>query len=265
MVTRIVDPLRVRQGWDSALCGPLAIVFELVRRRPGRYRQILTSLWSTGECMEWGYRLSVGDSPDGVARRPLEPGDPYVPPRTVESPGPTPAVDIIFAAALRNTENLILEAADEPDLVIDWEEAAASLTCWIAMERWTRTFLAFDRTTYHSCFVYGELDVLSAASDTVSAGGPAFLLCDSQYIDGMGGRDWWDPGAPNHWVTLLEPVTVLGNGDRQIVFQSWGTIHTNHMSEDRLEEFLWGAVVGSEPRPGFPTRPLPAVEPLPAT
>lgn len=174
---RLRDPGIIEQN-PTGLCGPLAVVVELARRRPDAYVAAAKQLFETGVLTATGKTITAEED---LRQEPV-PG------------GPIQHADWLLAATMRDDANL-WEDVDDTGFGL------VSITLWWAMSDWTKHVLGLK---YHweTCFVSGELDAIKEARDAVNVGGVAFLLIDSDLIndgsvDGEDEEEMWWRRAPH--------------------------------------------------------------------
>jgi hypothetical protein len=165
----VEEPLSVNQN-RTPLCGPTAIVYELVARDGGyglrpqkkRYVQLCRQLWETGRI---GARSIDIEPSDDLRKSALCPEDKLSP------------ADWMLIASLRDAENL-------------WEDVEGEVghfegyTFPGAMKTWIFEILGFDDADWESCFFSGEIDAIKQAHSVWSKGGVAFLLIHSSLLGG---------------------------------------------------------------------------------
>ncbi len=242
---RLRDPGIIQQN-PTGLCGPLAVVVELARRRPDAYVAAAKELFETGVLTAAGKTITAEEE----LRQQAMPG------------GPIDHADWILAATMRDDANLWED--------VDTGYGLESITLWWAMSDWTKHVLGLK---YHweTCFVSGELDAIKEARDAVNDGGVAFLLIDSDLInDGsVDGEDeeemWWrrashfagqkvgdfgplvhsrdDNPPPDHWVVFLGGLS-FNEGQISLRVWSWGGEYLLTGTADAFSEYLYAVVTG---------------------
>ncbi len=172
----VSDPLQnVAQG-RTELCGPAAIVFELVSKQPHRYVEICQDLYELGRFR--GRTKEVRPSQTLLGSR-------------VRSS--TTVADWMLMTTLRETENAIFPVEETSGPV------AMGLTTPWEMKGWSYEILGYDQVEYESTYIYGEFEALRKAQKTRNQGGVAFLMIHSAMLGGS------EPSLayPNHWVSFL--------------------------------------------------------------
>ncbi|MFO0592886.1 MAG: hypothetical protein U0441_35410 [Polyangiaceae bacterium] len=244
---RLRDPGVIVQN-PTGLCGPIAILFELARRRPAEYVRAATELFETGQ-------LTVGDviirAEEELRNEPM-PAAPIV------------EADWLFAATMRDDANLV----DDVDGTANGFE---TITLWIAMARWTRSLLGL-RSHWEKCFEGGELDAIRKAQEAVDAGGVAFLLIHKHLIDDAASEEQVPLGwrrarhqrrtpvgtpserrhcrkssaPPDHWVALLGDLQLSSDdGPIALHLWSWGKEYWVDGSARWFTEYLYAIVTGT--------------------
>jgi hypothetical protein len=227
---RLGDPYQVDQG-PQPFCGPAAIVFELVRKRPWRYVQYCHELYETGGFQ--GFSKRVGTSSKL---------------RNSRKPAAIADVDWMLMAAMRESENWLFDVDVSGGLI-----ANGVTTPW-EMKIWAGNVLGAWDVSYTSTYFWGEADALRVARDRVSAGGVGFLLIHSAMLPGRP-EPWIS--YPEHWVALLGNVSIRdsdwywtwwGPRYREAHFwfdvYSWGGRHSVDIGEGGFEDYFWGTVTG---------------------
>lgn len=248
---RLRDPGIIQQN-PTGLCGPLAIVVELARRRPAEYVRAVTELLDKGTFTTSGGRIVNAEQE--LRAEPI-----------VE--GPIDEADWILAATMRDDFN-VGEDVDDDAYGIE------SITLWREMAAWTEHIL---RLGYHfqTCLISGELDAIRKAQAAVNAGGVAFLLIDGFLIKdgGQGGKDneedmWWrrarhetgkggggfwgpwthakDDRIPgDHWAVFLGELELNEEKDHiSFYVWSWGYEYSVVGSAEDFKEYLYAVVTG---------------------
>lgn len=207
---RLDNPELVRQGPES-FCGPAAIVFELVRRRPDSYVQFCQELY------ESGYLVGFRDNRVKASNHLL---NTHVPSDMAE-------VDWMFMGTLRDDKNILFPV--DPNLDF-FEGLVNGLTTPAEMEDWTKNILGCDPDTVDYTSAYtgfaDEVGQLRDAADALAHGAVVFALVTGSLVLNQ------DQGAvqfPNHWVSLLGNIQIvskdtLGTDEDVIYFDvfSWG-------------------------------------------
>jgi hypothetical protein len=248
--SRIRNPGVMKQN-PTDLCGPFSMLFEYARRRPATYVK------SAGELLFHSRFTTLGGRVFHAAADLRE--------RPVPD-GPVESVDWLFAATMRDDENV----SDD----IDDGEGIEGITWPFEMEEWIEEVLDL-RSDYFPCVISGEMGALRAGYEAVEAGGVAFLLVDSCLVhqepgddeedlwsvrshfkvdggqDGLGsstGRVHCEDDArvyPNHYIVLLGG---LHNTDSETQFRvkcwSFGSKFAFDGSADGFGEYLYAVITG---------------------
>lgn len=198
----VVNPYLVNQG-NSPLCGPAAIVFELVNRNPTRYVQIMQSLYETGKFTSNGKsyvtssRLRNSDIRTGMT-----------------------ASDWMLMATLRENANEFFQVdSNSGDLEL-------GVSTHGEMKDWTRDVLLLSSASIETCFVYGEYPAIRKAQTSYNNGGVAFVMVDADVLFDGGSTL---TGIPTHWIGFL--------GNLQIADEEWWETDAEHVDYDC---YTWG-------------------------
>lgn len=213
----VANPLNVQQR-STPLCGPAAIVFELVSRQPQRYVQICQTLYETGQFQARAHQVKPSDT---LLHSTLPPGTISV-------------ADWMLMATLRDVENALFPVEGDSNNFV-----MGVTTPW-EMKGWCFEILGYNKVAFESTFVYGEIDAMRTAQRVWSRGGVAFLLIDSNLLKGN------DPAPfPDHWVAFHGELK-LNDNNNYISFKcySWNSIHTVKMAQEKFEHYMFGAVTG---------------------
>jgi len=216
---RLINPDGVDQD-GASLCGPAAVMHELVTRRPDKYVAWTVEIWQTGAMTVRGRKETISD---GLRRS-----------ATIGSM--TPA-DWILMASLRDIANVFLDVEAGESL-----EGASGMTAPWAIKTWTETLLDAWGTNIETSVVYGEYGDLDLASRYVANGGVAFLLVNADILEHNSG---WGQ-VPDHWMVLHGGVHIdRDRGRVEFTAWTWGQPLKNYsLSEDRFEDAFYGVVVG---------------------
>lgn len=222
MIDRLHEPLKVDQK-KTPLCGPAAIVYELVSRKKIRYVQIMRQLYETGKFKAWSKWV-----------------DPSQDTRDSAKAASTSYADWMLMAALRDTENAIFDVeGDSGDFIMGLS------TPW-EMKGWAEEILEYPHTSFTSTFVYGEFDALREAEQALKNGGVAFLLIHSALLPA---QDQPVIAVPQHWVSFKGDLVIdEGNpwvwesGHVRFKCYTWGKIVTVDADEGDFEDYMFGVV-----------------------
>jgi hypothetical protein len=218
---RINDPTVMYQGQEN-LCGPVAVLVALAQKNPARYVQMARSMYEEGK---------FAATPDYV----IKPGSHLY---TMATPASMTGADVdwMLAASMRDHENAVFD--------MDPGDKVAAYTTPGEVKKWFSKLLQCPRTNYESCYVYGEKAALQAGATALANGAAVALMIDANFLPGNN-PSWWDQATnlPNHWV-LLQKVDSASAPYNFTVF-TWGRVQPiSGMSQGRLEDLLWGVVIG---------------------
>lgn len=248
MRDRLRDPVLVRQR-DTQLCGPAAIVFQLIVRHPQRYVQTVRELIETGEMTT--FTDEVIEAAEDLRGREI--------PDLAQ-------VDWLLLATLRDDANVMDD--------IDDGEGLEAYTLWGGMRDWTRDVLGLAGNGWETCLLSGEADVMRKLRDALVQGGVAFLLVDSNLLTDGGDDDEEEIGyqeavhnlataqpalgprihseddafPPDHWVALLSGLELKAEpADEDTVslrVWCWGAEYEITGTVEALGEYLYAGVWG---------------------
>lgn len=223
----VLNPFLVNQS-STPLCGPTAIVFELVSKQPARYVSICQSLYETGQFQS---RTKVVRPADRLRESKIHQG--------------ISVADWMLIATLRDTENLLFPVdANSSGLA---NNIAGITTPW-EMKSWIYEILGYDQVDFESTFVYGEFDAMRKAHAARRQGGVAFLLIDASMLQGSAPAIAY----PNHWVSYLGNLQIddgvwyqHDSGHIRFDCYSWGSKRSVDLGEGPFEDYMWGVVTGN--------------------
>lgn len=220
----VANPYNVDQQ-KTPLCGPAAIVFELVSRNPMYFVSICRQLFEAGQFTTLSGRV-------------VRPSDTL---KSSRSPRPVSAADWLVQATLRDAENAIFPVEPTSGPI-----AMGITTPW-EMKGWTGELLGFSDVKFESTLFYGEFEAMRKAQEARAAGGVAFLLIHGALLDNPAPF----VGHPNHWISFLgnliiTPGTWWRWDSGQISFDcySWGRRHSVNAREGKFEDYFFGVVTG---------------------
>ena len=223
-IERTIDwPLSVSQD-GVPLCGPAAVVYELVRKNPARYVEICQSLYENGYFQGREERVEPSETLRNSRKH----------------SGMSPA-DWMLCASMRDVANEIFDVEESSG-----EFVMGLSTPW-EMMGWTEDLLGYDNVDYESTYFYGEFKAMQKAHGAVQRGGVAFLMVHGDIVNSRAPSF----GYPNHWVSYLggldidEGVWYIWDSGR-IHFRcySWGREMKVNISEGPFEDGFWGVVTG---------------------
>ena len=227
MRIRLNDPFQVNQGGEP-FCGPVSILFELVRKQPLKYVQICRSLFETGGFQ--GQTMRIQGSK-----------------RLCQSRGRLrmSQADWMVLATLRESENLIFPVeADAPTII---RNIAGMTKSW-EMKGWAKEVLGFQKIKYWHTYIYGEVEALNETAAAIANGGVAFALITAAGL--LNNKKVFLP-YPTHWIPILGNISIQGgdwlNKDRgriSLDVYSWGRKYHLDFDEEPFEDYFWGVVIG---------------------
>jgi hypothetical protein len=199
MLMRIAYPGLVDQN-KSSLCGPVAVLYNLLLDRPGNYAQYAIDLYEKGQAKM--VDLSIKPS-DGVRS--------YSPPSYKIAP-----VDWLTAASLRDSENWFLDY-DNADNTFSGATTPMEMVWWF-------TRAGYSDIKEDANFARHQRDTknMDEASRLFSAGHRVCLLIDYQMIKT---EHQAESGSAilmdRHWVTLRSTIDRSG-GNVKMTIYTWG-------------------------------------------
>ncbi|MCC3404926.1 MAG: hypothetical protein JGK17_04910 [Microcoleus sp. PH2017_10_PVI_O_A] len=228
MRSRIHDPFQVNQG-GQPFCGPAAVTFALLTRRPLRYVEICRRLWETGS-----FRTQ--------SRRSISPSMTL---RQSKGNLRMPQVDWMVLSALRESENLIFPIeANAPEIV---RNVSGMTKSW-EIAGWAREILGGRDVKSHYAYFSGDIPALRAADEALKAGGFAFALITAEGM--LQNKPPLIP-YPSHWVALLGNVAIDEGSDRKgdrsrVSFDvyTWGRKMRVDIPKNSFENYFWVAITG---------------------
>lgn len=215
----IANPFNVQQV-NTPLCGPAAIVFELVRKQPKRYVQICRQLWETGKFQA---RTETIEPSDTLLNSPIK-----------DEGNKISLADWMLMTALRDTANAIFDVDSTSGNFV------MGITTPGEMEGWTFELLGRDTVDFISTYTFEEIDAMQTAQKLWAAGGVAFLMIDADLL-----RNKAAGVIPTHWIVFLGGLTI-DKASEIISFQcySWGKEIPVSKKQDDFEDYLFGVVTG---------------------
>lgn len=224
----VLNPLHVNQQ-SAPLCGPTAVVYELVARQPHRFVQFCRQLWEQGFLIARGKKIKASETLKNSPDPPLSPAN------------------WILIATMREDENLILEIDNDVSKLEGFTGGAA----WFfeilgpsPMKTWTKHILGYDDVGSLSTFMTEEMKALRMANDAWKKGGVAFMLIDSDMLD----KGKFEPKIrlPNHWIAYHGGFKIdILKGTVAFDCYTWGKIEKLSMKFDQFENCMFGVVTGT--------------------
>ncbi|MBS1811302.1 MAG: hypothetical protein JST84_24270 [Acidobacteria bacterium] len=227
----VANPFSVQQV-NTPLCGPAAIVFQLLSRQSGptrqrqtkRYVQICRELWESGKFQSRTETIKPSDTL--IASSP--------PINDSNANNQTSVADWMLLATLRDTANAIFPVdANSSQFVMGIS------TPW-EMEDWIFEILGYDTTDYLSTITSGEIEAMRSAQKVWEKGGVAFLMIDDALLKGQSSGV-----IPTHWVAFQGGL-ILDDIASTISFicYSWSKNYHVVMKQKDFAEYLFGIVTG---------------------
>ena len=221
----ILNPLKVNQK-SAPLCGPTAVVYELVSRQPHRFVQFCRQLWEKGLLVARGKTIKASQTLKSSPDPPLSPAD------------------WILIATMREDENLFLEIDND---VSDLEGYTGGAV-WIfeilgpsPMKTWARHILNYNQIDSLSTYITEEMKALGMAHEAWQKDGTAFMLINSAMLD-EGDCEIY----PNHWVAYDGGLQIdLTKETVSFNCYSWGKIYELTMKIDKFTSCMFGVVTGT--------------------
>jgi hypothetical protein len=222
LLMRIANPGTLRQG-QASLCGPTALLFNLVSDQPGQYARFAIDLYEKG-------RAKIG-------RLLIEPGGDirtYRPP-----PGSIHPVDWMTMASIRDSENYFFDYDS-----IEAEFAGITLPGELA--HWFRLAGYSDVREETNVYFNKGTGTLDDATRLFSNGYRVCMFINAKMLDAKEQTE--SSTIPDHWVVLRSPIArsggkvtlkvfTWGNGDYQIP-------QAGDLSQDDFLGNFYGYVAG---------------------
>jgi hypothetical protein len=215
---RIHDPRQVNQG-GQPFCGPVSVLFELVRRNPARYVEICQSLFEQGYLQGTTQRIQASDrlrqSTQGNLRM--------------------PQVDWMVLATLREAEVTIF--AVEPNAPTIIRNLTGMTKSW-ELIGWVKELLGYRNVKYNHAFLFSDLPVMRETDAVLKAGGVAFALITAEGL--LNDRFAAFP-VPNHWISLLGGVNNDGNRVTCDLY-TWSKLYNLNIGTRSFKRYFWVSV-----------------------
>lgn len=213
----IANPLRVNQG-RAPLCGPAAVVYELVKREPARFIKICRDLYEKGS---FSTRTKTYSASSKLRESKVRSGI-------------TPANWMLMTTIVEYS-NLILNIdADSSDLAYGSHE--------LFMKEWIYEILLYDRVDWTSTYSYGEFDALRQAKNAYDNGGVAFFVIHAALI---GNPPPLVSLVGNHWVSYAGNLEIdegewyiWDSGHVKFDCYTWGSIRSVSTDEGTFEDYF---------------------------
>ncbi len=222
IVEHICNPYKVEQ-LQTPYCGPCSVIFELVRRKPGKYVEILADLFYNGSF---------------TSGREYKPTDKLLNSQIDKG---LSAADWMLAATLRETENLFIHIENGRWSIV---EDVGGITINGSVEKWTRDLIGLNPKYFSSIF-FGETSALDEAARIVSNNGVAFMLIDMDLTKTV--ETIID--FPTHWIAFLGDYSKTMGPDGSInsisfTYFTWGGARHFSAPKEKYVENMFGVVVG---------------------
>jgi hypothetical protein len=233
------DPLNVNQA-HTPLCGPTAIVYELVARdasfglRPQkkRYVQLCRQLWETGHILARTIDIKPSDN---LRNSPHSEADAIS------------VADWMLIAGLRDVENAFVDIEGDERSTEGDVSGLEGYSFPGAMKTWIFEILGFDEADLELCWSSGEIDTIKKAQAAWTNGGVAFLNIDSNLVDEkpLGEGNFLGAHLPNHWVAFQGGLKLdEGTGMIRFDYYTWGDIKSVSMTQEQFSQYLYDVVLG---------------------
>jgi hypothetical protein len=227
MSDRLANPFCVNQG-GQPFCGPTAVLFELIRKRPLRYIDICQQLYETGEFK--GVSRTIGTT----ARLRQSQGNLRM-----------AVADWLILATLRDANNILFPV--DPNAPTFARNMSGITKPW-EMVGWLREVMGYRHVKFRYSFFFGDLAGLQYAQEVIDRGGIALMLITTEQMLTA------KPGTitmPNHWIALLGNVVVdpapwpwqLDRGQVRFTAYSWGRSYGIDMPGPAFVDRFWGVAV----------------------
>jgi len=233
---RLDNPARIKQA-STPCCGPAAIIFWLIIRRPNAYIKMAHDLYETGtytDDVNTDYTVTITDKhKNAPVGHDLDPAD------------------WVVLIGLRVSDNLILNFDQMYTL---WGAATP-----LQMVTWTKKLLGFANADSKESLIGDQSEALKAAEQAVngdSADGVASFLIDSKAVAG----DSTIISIPNHWIAYVGGLQIT---DATISFRAftWGELCDITATRSDWQSKSFGMVYGFSPA----ATPAPAPSSAPTT
>jgi hypothetical protein len=218
---RVQNPFLINQG-GQPFCGPASVLFELVRKQPLRYVQICQSLYTVGGFQAATQWIAAPDALRHNSRGELHMGQ----------------ADWMVLATLRQSENLLFPVEpNAPELI---RNIAGMTKSW-EMKGWIREILGYRNADYYHAYLLNDITALTAAADTIGAGGVAFALITAE---GMLQATPPPIPFPSHWIVLLGNIKIQGD---RVSFDIYTWSKKLHLDLDQgaFKKYFWACVTGT--------------------
>jgi hypothetical protein len=218
---RINDPFQISQG-GQPFCGPAAVLFELVRKQPGRYVEICRSLFLVGGFQGHSRYIAASDELRQNSRGDLK----------------MRQADWMVLATLREMENLLFPVEpNAPDVMRD----LAGMTKSWEMKGWVQEILGYKNVDYNHAYLLFDVNTMQAAASAIQAGGVAFALITAE---GMLSDHPPTVPFPSHWIALLGNISVQSDPVNFDIY-TWSQQMRLTLDSGSFKKYLWATVTGT--------------------
>jgi len=221
---RLDNPARVNQG-STPCCGPAAIIFWLIVRRPFTYVNVAHDLYETGTYTDpdTAFTITITDKHKNA-------------PATILADHQLDAADWVVIVGLRVNDNILLNFDQFGDL---WGAATPP-----QMVAWTKNLLGFANADSKENLIGDQTEALQAAEQAVngdSAGGVASFLVDLKAVKG-------NPliPIPNHWIAYIGGLQITSDTVSFRAF-TWGQLCDITSARSDWQGNAFGMVYGFAP------------------
>ena len=226
----LVDPFRVNQE-RTFLCGPAVLAFELARKKPLTYVELVRNLYERG-------RFTSRTKEIVVSRKTMQSTVPeeYAPDHWV------------VLSSLRDAENALFSvtdssvAGDHQEILKHINAGVTSFTSPWELEGWTKELLGYNDVSFTSSITSGEINAMREGVRAIARGGVAFFLIDSAMV----GNPAKPIGHPDHWITFLGNQNA---NQTEIWFDcyTFGRRQQVRLPIRDFEKCMYGVVTGRSP------------------
>ncbi len=228
MLMRLANPGILKQG-EASLCGPAALLFNVVSDNPVMYARFAIDLYEKGK--------------GKIGRLLIEPGKDvrgYLPPLAPPNPDDLiHPVDWMTMASIRDSENWFLDY-DTAD------KAFAGITMPGELAQWFRMAGYSDVREETNVYFTKGAGTLDDASALFVKGYRVVVFVNMQMLQAT--NQTKSSNIPNHWVVLRSKIDRSGGKVKMTVF-SWGegeyqVPHGSDLSLDDFSKNFYGYVAG---------------------
>lgn len=221
LMIRVEAPEKINQI-GVALCGPAAVMFCWVSKRPDLYVKYLINMYEQGEGMMENLRVKPGE--DCRTHKPVG----------------IKGIDWVALAALRDSENSVLDLDSEPAML-------SGITLPNEIEKWF-TNIGFDLVENDTSLLLSKpFATLQKAARYFNEGKSVCLFVNATLFQGQGFMNL----SADHWIAMIsEPIidgqSILSMSEekdmltKKVDFQvySWGEARSANDRKYSVQEFL---------------------------